>query len=459
MGRHRTMTTGIGALAPGLAMALHLAACDGEESVGPRSNYTATEAAAARQACLFKAETLPGLSLAKDAPLGRQIPIDTIVIIMMENRSFDHLLGDLGRTQPDADVAPPDATNPGTDGTEVARFHMNDYCFDDPKHGWNATHLEWNGGKMDGFVVNNDGASAEGKRAMGYYTAGDAPFIYALANTFAVADRSFSSLLGPTFPNRAFMEAGTSFGMIGNIPASGPHDTVIEMMERGGVTWHDYYAALPTLALFPQSLSGHHDNLSFLPSFVDDVAAGRLAQVNWVDPELGDDFGAVRNDLHPPGDVQLGDLFLENAVKALIAGPQWPHMAIIFTLDEHGGLYDHVPPPPACPPDDLSPKLGADDLPGAFDRLGVRVPTIVISPYAKPHYVSHDVFDHTSILRFIEARFILPSLTSRDANANPFFDLFDFGKPSLLHPPKLPSVVVDEAKKAACNQKYPPPSP
>jgi phospholipase C len=338
---------------------------------------------------------------------------------------------------------------------------MSDYCFDDPLHTWNANHLEWNGGKMDGFVVNNDGtesAPADGTRAMGYYTAADAPFIYALANTFAVADRSFSSLLGPTFPNRAYMEAGSSFGATDETLYSILHDTVITIMEHGKVTWHDYYASLPTLGVFPENLIGHFGNLSHLPSFFDDVAAGRLSQVNWVDPELGDSFGAVRNDLHPPGDVQLGDQFLENAVKALIKGPQWPHMAIIFTLDEHGGLYDHVPPPPACPPDDIAPKLRAGDQPGAFDRLGVRVPTIMISPYAKPHYVSHEVYDHTSILRFIEARFILPSLTSRDANANPFFDLFDFENPALLHPPELPSVVVDEAKKAACNAKYPPPS-
>lgn len=441
----------------GLAMVL-LAACTDEESVGPRSDYTAEEAAAARQSCLFKAGTLPGLSLAKDAPLGHQIPIDTIVIMMMENRSFDHLLGDLKATQPEADVAAPDAANPDADGVPIPRFHMSDDCFDDPNHGWNGTHLEWNGGRMDGFVTNNDGAS-DGTRVMGYYTAGDAPVLYALADAFAVADRSFSSLLGPTFPNRAFMQAASSFGVVGNGLYDDAHDTVVTIMEGGGVTWHDYYAALPTLLLFPGNFSGRREHYSLLPSFFEDAAAGRLSQVNWVDPELGDDFGAVRNDFHPPGDVQLGDQFVERAVRALMASPQWPHMAIILTFDEHGGLYDHVPPPPACPPDDIAPMLGAGDQPGAFDRLGVRVPTIVISPYAKAHYVSHDVFDHTSILRFIEARFILPSLTNRDANANPYFDLFDFKKPALLHPPELPSVVVDEAKKDACDLKYPPPSP
>src|SRR6185436_7166395 len=119
---------------------------------------------------------------------------------------FDHLLGGLQATQPDADVAPLDATNPDGDGTPVPRFHMDEYCFDDPRHSWNATHLQWDGGRMDGFVLNNESSTAEGARVMGYYTAADAPFLYAMADTFSVADRSFSSLLGPTFPNRAFME-------------------------------------------------------------------------------------------------------------------------------------------------------------------------------------------------------------------------------------------------------------
>ena len=439
-----------------------LAACDHAPSVGPRSQYTADQALAARQACTFKAGDLPGVSLAKDAPLGSQIPIDTIVVIMMENRSFDHLLGNLQSMQPDADVAPLDATNPDTDGTPISRFHQTAYCFDDPNHGWDETHEEWDNGKMDGFVIYNylnNGAPADGKRAMGYYDENDMPFFYSLANTFALADRSFCSLLGPTFPNRAFMEAGSAFGFPDGNLFTQPLNNVMEILETGKVTWRDYYSSLPTLGLFLDSFSKYLDNAFLINHFFDDAAAGKLAQVNWVDPQLGDNFGAVRNDLHPPGDMQLGDQFLEQVVSALIASPQWPHMAIIITFDEHGGLYDHVSPPPACPPDNILPMLNPGDQPGAFDRLGIRVPTIVVSPYAKAHYVGHDVYDHTSILRFIEARFILPAMTARDANADPFFDLFDFKQPALLHPPALATVTIDQAKEDECNALYPSPTP
>jgi phospholipase C len=410
---------------------------------------------------MFKAGTLPGLSLAKDAPLKEQIPIDTIVLVMMENRSFDHLLGGLKAMQPDADVAAPDVTNPDTDGTPIARFHTTQYCFDDPNHGWNETHGEWDNGAMDGFVINNyqnNGAPADGKRAMGYYTEADAPFLHALASTFAVADRSFSSLLGPTFPNRAFFEAGTSYGMTGGELFTDKRLNIIDRMEEAKVTWHDYYAKLPTLGLFLDSFTAHLDNTSLTSSFFTDAAAGTLAQINWVDPELGEAYGAVRNDLHPPGDVQLGDQWIEQVVRAVMSSPQWPHLAMILTFDEHGGLYDHVPPPAACPPDDIDPILAPGDVQARFDRLGVRVPTIVISPYARPHFVSHTNYDHTSILRFLEARFGMAAMTARDANADPLFDLFDFGKPALLTPPPLPSAVVDAAKEADCNTRYPPPA-
>jgi len=437
-----------------------LAACSLPEDVGPRSTADAPGAAAARTACAFAAGTLPGLSLAADAPLGRQIPIDTFVLIVMENRSFDHMLGTLKAMQPDADVAPLDATNPDTDGTPIARFRMSDYCFDDPEHGWAAAHGEWDGGKMDGFVVynyTNDGQPADGKRAMGYYSEADIPFFYGLANTFALADRSFGSLLGPTFPNRAFLQAGTSFGLVGGNLFAEPHTNLVELLEAGQVTWHDYYAKLPTLGTFIESLSRHLDNITKLDYLFTDAAAGNLAQVNFVDPELGDDFGAVRNDLHPPGDVQLGDQFLDKVIRALMQSPQWPRMAILVTFDEHGGLYDHVPPPAACPPDDLEPVLLPDEPPGRFDRLGMRVPTILISPYARPHHVSHTVYDHTSLLRLLEARFVLPAMTRRDANADPMFDLFDFDRPAFLEPPSLPPAILDPAKLADCDRRYPAP--
>ena len=142
-------------------------------------------------------------------------------------------------------------------------------------------------------------------------------------------------------------------------------------------------------------------------------------------------------------------------VQTLLASPNWPTSALFITYDEHGGFYDHVPPPPACVPDDIPPMLESDDPPGEFDRYGFRVPFMLVSPYARPGFVSHTVYDHTSILRFIETRFGLPALTNRDANADPMLELFDFATPRLLHPPALPDATIDAARAAECEVDFP----
>ncbi len=132
-------------------------------------------------------------------------------------------------------------------------------------------------------------------------------------------------------------------------------------------------------------------------------------------------------------------------INAILASPQWPRSALFFTYDEHGGFFDHVRPPRACVPDNISPSLSPGDEPGEYDRYGFRVPFVVVSPFARSHYVSHKVYDHTSILRFIEARFDLPALTRRDANANAMLKLFDFKHPPFVNPPTLPAAPIDQA--------------
>ena len=435
-------------------------ACNGTDQ-GPRSTMTADQAAAARQACMFAAGTPPGLSQAKDATLGSDIPLDTIVVVMMENRSFDHMLQNLPAFgQPDAEVAPAGVTNPDADGTPRPMFHLTDYCFDDTAHGWNAVHQEWNHGAMDGFVVaNNSGDETttveDGKRAMGYYTEEDLPFVYSLANTFALADHNFCSVVGPTFPNREYLYAATSFGHIVNDLFADEVPTIFQALDAAKVNWHVYYTDLPGGAIFLGTLSKYFaSNTDTISTFFDDAKAGLLGQMVFVDPKLGKG-AASRNDFHPPGDVQEGDKFLSDVVQAVMQGPQWKHAAIIITWDEHGGIYDHVAPPPACAPDDIAPILDTGDTPGDFAQYSVRVPLIVVSPYAKKHYVSHAVYDHTSITRFIETRFKLPALTKRDANADPLTDLFDFKKAAFSTPPSLPTPTVDPQKLADCIQKYP----
>lgn len=440
-----------------LLFTLLLGACTKDPvDVGPRGDLDAAAALSARRSCQFQAGALPGLTLARDAPLGGQIPIDTIVVLMFENRSFDHLLGALKAAgQPDADVAAPDASNPDAQGQPIARYRDPDLCFGDTNHEWDGSHTQYNGGKNDGFVVTNaKGAADGGRRAMSYYTEADLPGFYALAKRYAVADRYFASLLGPTFPNREYLYAATSFGRTGNDVFTTRQPTLMDALERAAVPWHIYYETIPGYGAFLQNLGDYFGaRLGTTSEFFANAKAGTLESVVFLDPDLANEWGGG-NDLHPPGDVQVADAYLAKVVEALTQSPQWPHLALIITFDEHGGLYDHVPPPSACPPDGLLPDT--QDPPGArFDRYGFRVPTIVVSPYARPGYVSHAIYDHGSVVRFIQTRFKLPALTARDANADPLLDLFDFSRPALLTPPALPTITVDAQRLAACQARYP----
>ena len=148
--------------------------------------------------------------------------------------------------------------------------------------------------------------------------------------------------------------------------------------------------------------------------------------------------------------MQVGEKFTSDVVNALFTSPNWAHSAMFLTYDEHGGYYDHLAPPAAVAPDDIKPMLQPGDVDAGFDRYGIRVPAAVISPYSKPHFVSHKAFDHTSILRFIEKRFGLPALTKRDAAAHPMLELFDFSHRSFDTPPSLPPAPIDPAQAVKC---------
>jgi phospholipase C len=435
---------------------------------------TADQAAQMRQDCAFAAGTPAGLSLAQDAPLGGQVPIDTVVIVMMENRSFDHLLGGLPAAgQPDVDVAPADASNPDPAGHPVVRFHQTDACFNDTNHGWQAVHRQYDGGKLDGFVITNappydsEDKAPDGRRAMGYYDQTDVPWLYALATQYAISDRYFSSVLGPTFPNREYLYAATSYGMtVNQVFSKGMRGNVMTLIEDHNampgvdpVSWHLYYEAVPGLGIFTDTFTKYLDHVDTIDLFFQDAAAGQLPNVVFVDPNIRDEYGGGDDD-HPPGMVQSGDQFLSKIVDAVTHSPQWPHLALFITFDEHGGLYDHVLPPKACAPDDLAPMVPAGDTPYDFASYGFRVPLIAVSPYARPHHVSHVVGDHTSLLRFIEARFRLPAMTGRDANADPLYDLFDFSSAQQATPAALPAVEQpDPTQLQDCINKYPKNSP
>ena len=160
----------------------------------------------------------------------------------------------------------------------------------------------------------------------------------------------------------------------------------------------------------------------------------------------------VENDEHPPANVQVGEKFVSDVISGLFTSPEWPSSALFLEWDEHGGFYDHVAPPAATPPDNIAPMTGSGDQSGAFDRYGIRVPVAVISPFSKQHFVSHVVHDHASILRFIETRFGLPSLTQRDASADPMLELFNFQNPPFVQPPTLPEAIVDQSRLCQAGQ-------
>jgi phospholipase C len=424
------------------------------------------EASQKRASCGYRAGDLPAETQGASRPNGRDIPIDHILVLMQENRSFDHYfqkLPEAGMT--DVEVAPASFTNPDLDGNPVAPTRDEQYCFVDTNHDWDGVHQQINGGKMDGFFVTNEGWHEKpahgtldmlsGARALTYYEEADLPFYYALAKEFALADHYFCSVPGPTWPNRMYLYAASSFGEAqNNLPNF--DKTLVDYLEKREIDWKIYADGTPGFAMFvTEFIDYKEDHLRPTSEYFADAAAGTLPQFAFIDPKLGAEaYG--QNDEHPPAVAMVGENFTATVIDALTKSPAWSRSALFLTYDEHGGLYDHVPPPKACPPDDHAPELPKGSEPAAFDQLGVRVPMMVISPYAKKRYVSHDVYDHTSIVRFVEARFVMPALTNRDANAEAPWDMFDFDNPPHATAPSLPVPAVDQAKVDACAAIYEP---
>jgi phospholipase C len=419
---------------------------------------TTSDPAAARAVCAFG----PGAAAADTLacpPTGPAIPIEHIIVLMQENRSFDHYLGHLpGHGQDDVDAAVEGTTNFAADGgAPIPWHHASDACFDNPNHSWHGSHVAWNGGKNDGFAaasaVANDqeGWSPSGSHALGYYDGADVPFYYQLASTFAISDRYFSDAMGPTLTNRLFLYAGTSFGLVDADVDTDLHETIFTALSDRDISWKVYKSDVPGADLTASFFIDGIGHTAGLDDFAADAQNGTLPQVAWIDPAfLGD--AATLSDEEPPADMQYGQQFVYRQVQALMSSPSWATSAMFITYDEAGGLFDHVPPPAACRPDDSTPS--GEPVPDSFTYLGFRVPLFVVSPFAKAHHVSHVVHSHASILRFIEAKLGIPALTARDANADALFDLFDFESPPFLSPPALAAPAVDAAASAWCEQRY-----
>ena len=434
--------------------------------------------AAQRRACAFGAGAWPAETLGTEIPVGADIPINHVIVIMQENRSFDHYLGRLVAqgyyqpgdfsAQPDGGVGsgfahsdqldglPPGWTNPDENGNPVPPHLDDSQCYG-VNHGWNEMHDQWNNGAMDRFVINNN---PNGQRAMYYEDDTVIPFYYALATTFSLGDQYHASVLSSTWPNRYYLMAATSFGIGDNSfctldSAAHPVTQIFSQLTAGGHTWMDYTDG-PHQVMFFSYFGLRSSTFRHLGTvqcdLMRDIQNGTLPDVSIV---MGDEVNGT-TDEGPSALAGIGGQWVEGIVRALFQSPSWHDTALFITYDENGGLADHVPPPPACEPDALAPHSGdGTALPGRFDRLGVRVPFIVVSPYARQHFVSHTVYDHTSITRFIEARFGLPAMTHRDANATPPMDVFDFTNPPFMTPPTIGAhTVVPPEVLTRCNQHY-----
>jgi len=303
---------------------------------------------------------------------------------------------------------------------------------------------------MNGFV-----RSPSGSAAMGYWDGSDLPFYYGLASTFPVCDRWFASTFGQTYPNRRFLLCGSALGSISTIsetdlPAP-PNGTIFDTLNRNNISWRDYFTTVPSIGLFIPTMEANVDKLARIDQFFTDAAAGRLPSFCLVESHT------TNQTEEDPQDISMGEAFVARVVNAVMNSPTWGKTVLVFCYDEHGGYYDHVPPPRAVPPDNFLPILQphggehlngqAANVPGNYSRYGFRVPAVVVSPYARKNYVSHVVHDHTSILSMVEHKWNLPALSNRDGAADNLLDTLDltgpppYGTPPPLSAPKNPGVL------------------
>jgi phospholipase C len=362
--------------------------------------------------------------------------IEHIVVLMMENHSYDNRLGMLKRA--DADGFPlgrhgkPTVTNQYADGKIQHAFRMPTTCQlnGQPTQEWAQCHIQRGAGTNGGFVI-----SGSGPVAMGYWQAEDQPFYNSLASVFPIADRYFSSVLGQTFPNRRYLMAATSLGMVDDtlptgIPANG---TIFDALDAHGISWRNYYVTTPSTLLFPATyFKNFGTKVLPMTQFFADAASGNLPGYTLLDPDYS------THSEENSQNIALGEAFASDVIRAVMAGPAWKSTLLIWTYDEHGGYYDHVPPPRAIPPDSIppAPPTGESTYDG-FGRYGFRVPCAVVSPWSRANYVSHNVFDHASICKLVETKWNLPAMTYRDANANNMLDMLDLTSPGFLKPPTL----------------------
>ena len=335
------------------------------------------------------------------------VPIQHVVVACQENRSFDHYYG----FAPFAGQfgVPAGYSQPDGQGGSVLPYHFTSLATSDIGHSWSAMHSEYHAGAMDGFFT------TDGINCLGYYTAQDLPFYYSLFSDFTLCGNYFCSVLGPTYPNRFYLASGTSGGITTNgIWGFGVFDypIILDLLEDAGVTWKIYNTAWDPVPpgdsdnvfVFWQRFADDARTHGTVAEYKADLKHGRLPQVSFVIPSF-----LRGEDEHPPADISVGMGIQQELVTALQQSSAWDSSAYIITYDESGGFFDHVAPP----------QLDAYGL-------GFRVPTWVISPFARKGHVEPTLYEHSSILKFIETVFGLPTL----ASVNHQFDTATPGGPN-----------------------------
>jgi phospholipase C len=353
-----------------------------------------------------------GVGLTLAAPHGLPSPsrsgLDHIVVLVLENRSFDHLLGWL----------------PGADGKQAGLSYRNRFgltrstyplapdfqgCLHaDPSHTYRDLRIAYNGGRCDGWLL----PRLNDRYAIGYYRKQDLPFLGQAAPAWTVCDRYFSPIMGPTLPNRIYLQAGTT-DRTSVVPFRSRLPTIWDRLLAAGLAGRYYSRNLPALSLW---------GLKYLPimhtynTFLDDCRAGTLPHLAYVEPKFTTPYVHYGNDDHPPADIRAGETLMNDVYEAVTSSPAWPRTLLVITFDESGGFFDHV-----------APTAGPDTNP-RYTLRGFRVPTLLISPFARRGHVDHTLFDHTSILRLVEWRFGLRPLAPRDAHANNLAAALDFSR-------------------------------
>jgi len=377
-----------------------------------------------------------------------------IVVLMMENRSFDHMLGSLTAVNQQIDGIVAGLSNPDTTGASVQPQPLAAFqgqLDPDPDHHFPAVDLQIFGGdtsagrqpNMQGFVksyFNQQQDVGHSQKIMYYFAQSQLPVLTTLATEFAVFNRWFASIPGPTICNRAFAHYGTSFGQVGmdvfyvKEPYQSIYDRLINASPPHSAKIYYYDTTSSTMEIV-NLLQNEPKLFGTYQQFLSDCASGALPEYSFVEPNYNDhdsdDGEEVANDQHPDHNVQAGELFIASVYNAIKANADlWQSTVLLVVYDEHGGIYDHVPPPNCSPnaPDGFvaSANDTGTGAPFAFDRLGVRVPAILISPWVpKGLVVNGRVFEHASIPGTVTKHFLgsYAQRTAREIAADTFLDL------------------------------------